>query len=169
MSDVAAMIEIDRGERIVLGQHVSDAVGMPGLHRRQRGGVVAPGAGILGAGMALRLRRHERRLLPAAVRLLRPAPHRPLRPLDQRRQGPRQLCQIALMCGRLCVGVVATAHSLIRMRRRAAAAARRLRRSPRNLVVHFVANRLHRIRFKLRIRRPSAPAVGAACGCRAIA
>ncbi len=95
-----AMIQIDRGKRIRFGEHVRDAVGVPGLHRRQRRGVVAPGVGILGAGMALRIERLIRRLLPAAVLLLRPPPHHPLRPLDQRRQSPRQLCQIALVRGR---------------------------------------------------------------------
>ena len=103
------MIEIDGGERIVLGENVADPVGVPGLHGGQRGGVVAPRAGILGAGVPLRLGRHERRLLPSAVVSLRPAPHRPLRPLDQRRQRPRQLGEIALMCCRLGVGAHSTA------------------------------------------------------------
>ena len=95
VTSAAAMIEIDRRERIVLGQDVADAVSVPGLHSRQRGGVIRPCAGILRAGMAIRLRRHERRLLPTAFGLLCPSPHRPLRPLDQRRQRPRQFCQIA--------------------------------------------------------------------------
>ena len=64
---ISAVIQVDRSERIRFGQHVRDAVGLPGLHRRQGGGVVAPGAGILGAGMALRIERLIRRLLPAAV------------------------------------------------------------------------------------------------------
>ena len=53
--------------------------------------------------MALRIERLIRRFLPAAVRLLRPSPHRPLRPFDQRRQSPRQFCQIALVRGRFVV------------------------------------------------------------------
>ena len=52
---MSAVIQIDRGERIRFGEHVRDAVGLPGLHRRQSGRVVAPGVGILGAGMALRI------------------------------------------------------------------------------------------------------------------
>ena len=108
---VAAMIEIDCGERIIFGQNVTDAVGVPGLHRRQRGAVVAPGAGILGAGMPVRLRRHERRFLPAAIFHSRPAPYRPLRPLTQRRQRARQLCQVLLICSRPCFGVGSTAPS----------------------------------------------------------
>ena len=103
--DVAAVIQIDCRKRIFLGEDVTDPVSMTGLHRRQRGGVISPGAGILRAGVALRLRRHERRLLPTAVLLLRPSPHRPLRPLDQRRQRARQFCQIGLIRDRLALGV----------------------------------------------------------------
>ena len=64
---VAAMIEIDRGERIVFGQNVGDAVGLPGLHSGECGCVVASTCWDLRAGMPIRLRRHERRLLPTAV------------------------------------------------------------------------------------------------------
>ena len=93
------MIQIDGGERIRFGQHIADAVGMSGLHSGQRGGVVAPGVGILRAGMPLRLVAMnggfcQLPLSPAS------SATRPLRPLDQRRQRPRQLCQIALMCSR---------------------------------------------------------------------
>ena len=65
--DVAAMIQIDRGEGISLSQHVGDAVGVAGLHRRQRGGVVAQVPGSLVLACRVRLRRHEWRFLPAAV------------------------------------------------------------------------------------------------------
>ena len=65
--DVAAVIEIDRRKRIILGENVTDTVSMAGLHSRQRGGVVRPGAGIVRAGVAMRLRRHERRLLPTVA------------------------------------------------------------------------------------------------------
>ena len=97
------MIEIDRSEGISLGQHIGDTVRVAGPHRGQCGAVICPGAGILRAGMALRLLRHERRLLKTAIRLLRPAPDRPLRPLDQRRQSARQLREISLACCRFCV------------------------------------------------------------------
>ena len=51
--------------------------------------------------MSLRIACLIRRLLPLPVRLLRPAPYCPLRPLDQRRQSARQLRQVALMRRRL--------------------------------------------------------------------
>jgi hypothetical protein len=79
------VIEIERGERILLGQDIADAVGLPGLHGRERGLVVSPGRRIVSACVPLRAVRLEGRLLPVAVQLLRPPPHRPLRPLDQRR------------------------------------------------------------------------------------
>ena len=93
---------------------------MSGLHGGQRGGVVRPGARILRAGVPMRLRRHERRLLPTAIRLLCPSPHRPLRPLDQRRQRARQLCQIGLMRRRFASVLLPTAHPFLTKRRRTA-------------------------------------------------
>ena len=41
------MIEIDGGEGVFGGEHVADAVGVPGLRRSQGGGVVGPGVGSL--------------------------------------------------------------------------------------------------------------------------
>jgi hypothetical protein len=46
------------------------------------GGVIGPGACVFCTGVPLRLCRDERRLLPAAVGPLCPAPDCPLRPLD---------------------------------------------------------------------------------------
>src|SRR5262252_4770633 len=51
--------------------------------------------------------RHERRLLPLPVELLRPAPDRPLPPLNQRRQRPWKFSKVELICGRF---VVAACH-----------------------------------------------------------
>ena len=65
--NVAAVIEIDRGERIVFSQHIGDAVGLSGTHDVESSGIIAPRAGILCAGMSFRLHRHERRLLPTAI------------------------------------------------------------------------------------------------------
>src|SRR6516165_2899820 len=50
--------------------------------------------------MPIGLCRHVRRLLPLAVRFLRPVPYAPLRPLYQRRQGNRKLFEVALTCVR---------------------------------------------------------------------
>ena len=80
-----------------------NTVGLAGLHRRQRGGVIAPRVGVARAGVAIRRRRHEGRFLPFAVLLQRPAPHAPLRSRDQRRQCRRQLCQVPLVRGRFPV------------------------------------------------------------------
>jgi hypothetical protein len=94
------MIEIDRSKSIFLSQYVAKTVGFASMDGAKGSSVVAPRIAILGAGVPLRLRRHERRLLPATGFQPHPAPHRPLRPFDQRRQSRRQLCQIALMCSR---------------------------------------------------------------------
>ena len=96
---MTAVGQLDRGEWIRLGHHISDAVRMPGLPCRHCGCVVAPGAGIRQAGRALRLGRHEIQLFPAII----PAPPHPLFPLDQRQQRWRQLCQIALVRARFVV------------------------------------------------------------------
>ena len=42
VSTMTAMIQIDGGIWIVLGQHVGDAVGVPSLHRIQRSLVIGP-------------------------------------------------------------------------------------------------------------------------------
>src|SRR6476659_1504679 len=80
---ISTVIEVDRSERISFSKHVRDTIGLPGLHRRQSGDIVAPSGRIPGAGMAPRIKRLIRRFLPAAIRLLRPSPHHPLRPFDQ--------------------------------------------------------------------------------------
>ena len=94
---IAAMIEIDRGKVFLLRQNIGNAITMSGLHGGERSAVICPGIGIRYAGVSLRTCRHKRRLLPATARLRRPAPNRPLRPLEQRRQGARQLREIGLM------------------------------------------------------------------------
>jgi hypothetical protein len=66
---ISTVIEVDRSKRISFSKHVRDSIGLPGLHRRQRGGVVALGLGVLGACVAPRIKRLIRRFLPAAVRL----------------------------------------------------------------------------------------------------
>ena len=98
---VTAVVEIDGRIRIVSGQYVGEPVGVSGLHRGQGGSVVGPGVGVVGAGVPLRIACLIRRLLPRAIRLLRPSPHSPLLSLLQRRQSARQPGQVGLVCCRL--------------------------------------------------------------------
>src|SRR5207244_682867 len=110
--------------------------------------------GILRAGMAFRLQRLKRRLLPAAVRLLCPPPYRPLRPLDQRCQGARQLCKIMLVRYRpAAVAVVSHGTTLLEWSGDGTARMHRspslLCRSPWNFVIHVVG----RARLCGRLRR----------------
>jgi len=60
--------------------------------------LTAPRARIRSAGVPIGLRCDERRLLPRPIRLLRPSPDHPLRPIEQRRQRPREFGEIALVC-----------------------------------------------------------------------
>jgi hypothetical protein len=64
---MAAMVYVDCREWIGLGENVGDAVAVAGLHGRQCRSVISPRAGIFDAGMAIRVRRHERRLLPLTL------------------------------------------------------------------------------------------------------
>jgi hypothetical protein len=100
------MIQVGRSN-IALGRKDEGyAVGLFCLHRGQGVSVGAPGVWIARAQVVKRIARTVWRLLPAAARLWRPAPHAPLRKLEQGRQRARQLCKIALMCGRSADGNV---------------------------------------------------------------
>ena len=161
---VAAMVDIDRSQSVLLRQNVGDAITVSGLHSGERGAVIRPGAWDPLRWRVAPARRHEGRLLPTTARLRRPAPYRPLRPLEQRRQRARQLRQIGLMrCGLRGNRVVA--HCAVPSKGAAAGCAA-AHRSP-SLLYHFKTGSHRsarrpaqpsdefRIRLELRISRPA--------------
>ena len=160
---IAAMVEIDRGKAFLLRQNIGNAVAVSGLHSGERSGVICPGIGIRYAGVPLRSCRHKGRLLPAAARLRRPPPDRPLRPLEQRRQRARQLREVGLMRRGLRGNRVA-AHVVVPSKGATASVCSPppsllLHHFKRDLVVHLVGYREFRIRLELRINEPAPPAV----------
>src|SRR5262245_21639128 len=81
-NEAATVVQIDRPERIIIGQDITDAVSAAGLHRCQRRSIICPRSRIVRAGVPIGLQRHEGRFLPLAVRPLCQSPHCPLLALD---------------------------------------------------------------------------------------